>query len=360
VEYLFSDHDLHAVLEGQREQVMQAINSADASDVSGRAAEEVADEFVRQFQVIPPELTEGAISVEVEEAQVDVSRDPNRHFFDGGPHYAPGIRAKYYVPFTGDPELLRCRPSTYSTMLPAVDKIDGQELVLCYERGDTNVTATKAQFERDLSHIKQYLGWWVWTDSRTFNACLPPMALQHVAARQTRVREMRQGADSLGVPIRRAIQVSHATSSARRQRRDERVVETYDVALTFAGEDREYVEQVAEGLRDAGVSVFYDLFEQARLWGKNLVDHLADIYQRRSRYVVMFISSHYVQKAWPTHERQHAQARALLAKGEYILPARFDDTDVPGMTATVGHVDLRRTTPAELTSLILTKLGRAG
>ena len=62
------------------------------------------------------------------------------------------------------------------------------------------------------------------------------------------------------------------------------------------------------------------------------MDHLAEIYQHRSRYVVMFISEHYVNKAWPQHERQHAQARALVARDEYILPVRFDDTPVPGMT----------------------------
>jgi hypothetical protein len=72
----------------------------------------------------------------------------------------------------------------------------------------------------------------------------------------------------------------------------------FDVALSFAGEQRAYVEQVATGLREASVSVFYDTFERVDLWGKNLVDHLAGIYQRRSRYVVMFISKEYVEKAW--------------------------------------------------------------
>jgi hypothetical protein len=104
------------------------------------------------------------------------------------------------------------------------------------------------------------------------------------------------------------------------------------------------------------VNVFYDDFEKASLWGKNLVDHLADIYQNRSRYVVMFISEFYVRKAWPKHERRHAQARALIASDEYILPARFDDTDVPGMTTTVGYIDLRTHTPAELVAVILEKL----
>ena len=41
--------------------------------------------------------------------------------------------------------------------------------------------------------------------------------------------------------------------------------------------------------------------------------------------------------------RKHAQARALFAQEEYILPARFDDTSVPGMTSTVAFQDLRHT-----------------
>ncbi len=75
---------------------------------------------------------------------------------------------------------------------------------------------------------------------------------------------------------------------------------------------------------------------------------LAEIYQKRTRFVVMFISKYYVEKAWPSHERRHAQARALYAKEEYILPARFDDTEVPGLASTVGYIDLRSMNAAEL------------
>ena len=103
-----------------------------------------------------------------------------------------------------------------------------------------------------------------------------------------------------------------------------------------------------------------DKFEKAELWGKNLIEHLAEIYGQRSRFVVMFVSKEYVEKAWTTHERRHAQERALLAQTEYILPARFDDTPVPGMTSTVGFVDLRNTSPSELVGLILQKLGKRG
>jgi len=45
----------------------------------------------------------------------------------------------------------------------------------------------------------------------------------------------------------------------------------FEIALSFAGENRTYVDQVANLLRDSGVKVFYDLFEEASPWGKNLL-----------------------------------------------------------------------------------------
>src|SRR5258708_24875207 len=85
----------------------------------------------------------------------------------------------------------------------------------------------------------------------------------------------------------------------------------YDVALSFAGEDRGYVEEVAGSLKAMGINVFYDAYERADLWGKNLYTHLSKIYRDDSRYVVMFISEHYAQKVWTNHERESAQARAF-------------------------------------------------
>ena len=131
----------------------------------------------------------------------------------------------------------------------------------------------------------------------------------------------------------------------------------YDVALSFAGEQRPYVERVAKALSENGLAVFYDAYEQANLWGKNLYDHLADVYQNQASYVVIFASADYERKAWTTHERQSAQARALQEKHEYVLPARFDDTPIPGVPDTVGYVDLRRLEPEELAELILQKVG---
>ena len=51
----------------------------------------------------------------------------------------------------------------------------------------------------------------------------------------------------------------------------------YDVVLSFAGEDREYVEECADILTALGIKAFYDSYEQDVLWGKDLYTFLADI-----------------------------------------------------------------------------------
>jgi len=130
----------------------------------------------------------------------------------------------------------------------------------------------------------------------------------------------------------------------------------YQVCLSFAGEDRAYVEKVAESLSLRGVKVFYDRFEEVNLWGKNLFDHLDDIYQNRAEYCVLFASAAYAAKIWTGHERRSAQARALRNKREYILPARFDETEIPGLLDTVAYVNLRGFTPDQFADLIEQKV----
>lgn len=130
----------------------------------------------------------------------------------------------------------------------------------------------------------------------------------------------------------------------------------YDVCFSFAGEQRSYVEQVATKLRLEGLRVFYDRFETVDLWGKDLYEHLNAIYRDRARYCVIFVSKEYASKHWTSHERRSAQARAVRANEDYLLPARFDDTELPGLNPTIGYIDLRVTPPTAFAETLLAKL----
>ncbi len=139
-----------------------------------------------------------------------------------------------------------------------------------------------------------------------------------------------------------AIRAARPSPPERQAPADTKPAKPYELALSFAGEDRHYVEQVANDLQSRGVRVFYDQFEQVDLLGKDLTAHLANIYRNRAGYCVMFISQHYARKAWPDFERQHAQARALSQKREYILPVRLDDSEIPGLPPSVCYLDASR------------------
>jgi len=133
---------------------------------------------------------------------------------------------------------------------------------------------------------------------------------------------------------------------------------SYDIVFSFAGEDRKYVEQVADYLRAQSVKVFYDEYEQIHLWGKDLAEHLELVYRRSGQYCVIFISKYYVKKMWTKPERRAALSRALKEQDEYILPARFDETEVPGILPTVAYISLSGKSPIKFGKVILEKLGK--
>ena len=129
----------------------------------------------------------------------------------------------------------------------------------------------------------------------------------------------------------------------------------YDVALSFAGEDREYVEKIAKGLKKNGISVFYDKFETASLWGKDLYQYLSHIYKDNARYCVIFISESYKNKAWTKHELRNAQNRAFLENKEYILPIFLENVELDGLNDTTGQLNTFEFSESEIVDLIIEK-----
>lgn len=128
----------------------------------------------------------------------------------------------------------------------------------------------------------------------------------------------------------------------------------YDVALSYAEEDRAVAEELAEMLRAKNIDVLLD--EQARETGADIVAHIAELYRTKARYYVMLISRHYPLKRWTEAERTSVQEHALRDANEYILPIQLDDTELPGIRETTGYRDLREHSLESIVHLLETKL----
>jgi hypothetical protein len=125
----------------------------------------------------------------------------------------------------------------------------------------------------------------------------------------------------------------------------------YDVALSFASEDRAVAAALAESLRAKGVRVFYDAFEPGALWGKDLSDHLRSVYNG-SRVCVLLLSNAYTSKPWAMFESRAAMARAAQDDSIVVLPVRLDASKLPPPFTTIAALDARHHDIAEIAELI--------
>lgn len=128
----------------------------------------------------------------------------------------------------------------------------------------------------------------------------------------------------------------------------------YDVALSFAGEDRKFVEDCAEILRALNINVFYDNYEKEVLLGKNLYSYLADVYQNKARFAIVFVSESYKKKRWTNHELEYITARKFTQDEEYLLPIKLDETELNEIPLITGY--LQGNSPLEVAITIAKKI----
>lgn len=130
----------------------------------------------------------------------------------------------------------------------------------------------------------------------------------------------------------------------------------WDVAISFAGEDRVIVEQFRELMNAAGYTTFYDFDEQHKLWGENLRRKLGDVYAHDAQFMVVFLSSSYPDKDWTRFELEIGREAKTKRTDTYLLPVIVDHVHVVGIASDVGHVDLRRSSIRDVAELLIKKI----
>lgn len=367
---LFSGPELSEYLDTQSQRIEKLVLGIGAQRLLKTDVEKIVLEINKKLSVSPIVLLEQEITVNNKETKVDVSQNSFRYIHDiKKPVFVSGTKVTYYIPFQGNVELLKLKPNRYNYNPPHVTKIIKNELIIEYIITNGNVKKTKSDFDRDFANIKQWIGY-INNQIEKHNQELVKPIRSKLLNRQQILISSQEQINELGYKIRpkqtrtpkAKTQIKETVPTKIKKVKKATVKKSieaeleYDVALSFAGEDRAYVEKVARRLNAKGVRVFYDNFNKVQLWGNNLIDHLGEVYSKRSRFIVMFISKYYAEKEWTNHERKFAQERAFKLKKNCILPARFDNTSILGLPSTLGYIDLKTTTPTQLADLIIEKV----
>lgn len=126
----------------------------------------------------------------------------------------------------------------------------------------------------------------------------------------------------------------------------------YDFAISYAGEDIDYVKPVADILSQLNYNVFFAPREEYKLIGKNGENTFEKIFSR-SKQVLVFISKHYRGKKWPRFEWDIIVERD--EENRYI-PIRLDKTRILGLPSNIFYIDYKNHTPSKIADICVKKL----
>lgn len=131
------------------------------------------------------------------------------------------------------------------------------------------------------------------------------------------------------------------------------------VALSFPGEHRNYVSQVAEVLAESlgKDRVFYDQWYTAELAQPDMDTLLQSFYHKHAELVVPFLCADYERKQWCGLEWRAIRDLIKQRQSKDIMPMRFDSMEITGFYSIDGYVDLNGLAPQRTAELILERLG---
>lgn len=132
----------------------------------------------------------------------------------------------------------------------------------------------------------------------------------------------------------------------------------YDVAVSFAGEDRPDVVELVRRIEDRGLLVFCDFDQQAQLWGRDLRKVLAEVYANKAKYMLVCLSPAYPEKDWPTFELEVGRDAASKRTEEYLLPLMMtpETPHLVGLSGDVAHLSLVDLGPDRVAEVLADKI----
>ena len=190
-------------LRDRERELVAEIEDYDANYLLNVNLEDLCAHLIQKYLLQTPALRkEDTYIAEQGETNIDVSSDPMRVIPDRSqPFYVRGTSITFAVPFEGDSDLFKYKPSTYTTALPEA-VIAGNELHLEFKTLDHDAAAVRKDYERSITEIGEYLGW-IDDSIKQFNKRIIGLVRQRVSQRRDKLLRDLGMTSALGFPIKR-------------------------------------------------------------------------------------------------------------------------------------------------------------
>ena len=204
--HAFSEYDGYSMLENRRSSIDQAIKSQNDDYILNVNREEYIQHLISEFSIAPIKLLKDGLTVSTHEEMVPAEMHPNSFLLGRGGSYPKDVIV-FHLPFSGDPQLLKVRASTFSMSSPLITIEEG---CICFKIINFGLDADRIKQESDqiiqnLEKQNNYLT----RDLEQFNASIDQHAMNIFDARKEQLLKKNDLISALGVPVRK----SNSTSS---------------------------------------------------------------------------------------------------------------------------------------------------
>lgn len=196
---LFSEFDWFSVAENQKAQLQSEVASYDDNRLLNTSVEDLSDYFAEKYRIDVPLLQRNAIVAAQRETRVDVSH----RFGYGRPDhgtYVPGTTVEITIPFSGEAEAFRIRPTSFTSNPPQA-RILRNSLVLEVTGIDMSADKVRSDVDRAISDIESYLSN-LRTNADSLNASLPGIARSSIESRRQKLLANQNLVSSLGFALK--------------------------------------------------------------------------------------------------------------------------------------------------------------
>lgn len=178
---LFYEYDGFSIIENQRRQLQAEVAGIPEQRLLNTSVEDMVRYLVERYQLEVPVLDVENAVADQREAMVEVSGF--MYGLDRGEtRSVAGTQVTLEVPFTGDPQMFKVRPSSFNSAPPHAE-IRGQSVILVQSGTQLSAEQVQAEFDRAINDINQYLTWQR-NDARGLNEQLPTLARQAIEQRR--------------------------------------------------------------------------------------------------------------------------------------------------------------------------------